>query len=109
MESDPEKWRKDTYKSQFGVLRLKDVELCESCVGSSTLQSGYRMVDTASAYFNEGSGGRACVKKQSGDSPGREVFLIGKLWIQDSSFEKTKASAGAYIRRTGGRIIWICT
>lgn len=70
----------------FGVLQLKDAELCESCVGTA-LQSGYRMVDTASAYFNEAAVGNAV--KQSG-IPREEVFLISKLWIQDSSFEKTK-------------------
>lgn len=47
----------------FGVLQLKDAELCESCVGTA-LQSGYRMVDTASAYFNEAAVGNAV--KQSG-------------------------------------------
>jgi 2,5-diketo-D-gluconate reductase A len=35
----------------FGVFQIKDAEECERCVVDA-IQSGYRLIDTASSYLN---------------------------------------------------------
>ena len=39
-------------KIGFGVFRINDMEECEEAV-LQAIQSGYRLIDTASAYENE--------------------------------------------------------
>lgn len=81
----------------FGVLQLKEAALCESCV-KEALHSGYRLIDTAAAYFNEEAVGRAV--KESGISR-EEIFLTTKLWIQDAGYERTKEAVEQSLRRLG--------
>lgn len=81
----------------FGVLQLKSPALCESCVGEA-LRAGYRLIDTAAAYFNEEAVGNAV--KESGISRD-EIFLTTKLWIQDTGYERTKQAVEQSIRRLG--------
>lgn len=50
------------------------------------LEAGYRLIDTASAYFNEESVGRAV--RESG-IPRQDVFLTTKVWNIDHGYEKT--------------------
>ena len=45
----------------FGTLQIEDGTLCEDYIYEA-IKAGYRMFDTAAAYFNEESIGRA-VKK----------------------------------------------
>ena len=51
------------------------------------LETGYRLIDTAAAYFNEKAVGEAI--KESG-IPRNELFITTKLWVQDASYEKAK-------------------
>lgn len=81
----------------FGVLQLKSPALCESCVGEA-LRAGYRLIDTAAAYFNEEAVGNAV--KESGISRD-EIFLTTKLWIQDTGYERTKQAVEQTLRRLG--------
>lgn len=81
----------------FGVLQLKSPVLCESCVGEA-LRAGYRLIDTAAAYFNEEAVGYAV--KESGISRD-EIFLTTKLWIQDTGYERTKQAVEQSLRRLG--------
>ena len=66
----------------FGVYQIP-VEDTERCV-SDALEVGYRMIDTASAYFNE---------RQVGDALRRsglrreDVFVTTKLWVQDYEYD----------------------
>ena len=66
----------------FGVYQIP-VEETERCV-SDALEVGYRMIDTASSYFNE---------RQVGDALRRsglrreEVFVTTKLWVQDYEYD----------------------
>ena len=66
----------------FGVYQIP-VEDTERCV-SDALEVGYRMIDTASAYFNE---------RQVGDALRRsglrreQVFVTTKLWVQDYEYD----------------------
>ena len=66
----------------FGVYQIP-VEDTERCVNDA-LEVGYRMIDTASAYFNE---------RQVGDALRRsglrreDVFVTTKLWVQDYEYD----------------------
>lgn len=70
----------------FGVFQVEEDELCEQAV-SDALIAGYRLIDTAAAYFNEEAVGRAI--KKSG-IPREELFITTKLWIQDAGYENAK-------------------
>ncbi|MFM9413543.1 aldo/keto reductase [Peptococcus simiae] len=70
----------------YGVYQIDDLALCEAST-LHALNSGYRMIDTAAAYFNEAAVGRAI--KKSGLAR-EDLFLVSKVWIQDYGYEKTK-------------------
>lgn len=72
----------------FGVFRITDQYECEDLVYQA-INSGYRLIDTASAYENEQAVGRAI--KRSG-IPREELFITTKLWITDTSYDKAKAA-----------------
>ena len=69
----------------YGVFQILDLDLCEQCVYDA-LDVGYRLIDTAAAYFNEEAVGKA-IKKS--DIPREELFVTTKLWIQDSGYDNT--------------------
>lgn len=81
----------------FGVLQLKAPALCESCV-KEALRAGCRLIDTAAAYFNEESVGKAV--KESGISR-KDIFLTTKLWIQDAGYGRTKEAFEQSLKRLG--------
>lgn len=81
----------------FGVLQLKDAALCVSCV-KEALDAGYRLIDTAAAYFNEEAVGKAV--KESGISR-NDIFITTKLWIQDTRYKRTKEALEQSLRRLG--------
>lgn len=68
----------------FGVFTIEDLELCEQAV-TDAINAGYRLIDTAAAYFNEEAVGKAI--KKSG-IPREEFFITTKLWVQDYGFEE---------------------
>lgn len=72
----------------FGVFQITDQRVCEQSV-LNALQTGYRMIDTAACYGNERAVGTA-VQKSGIDR--KEIFLVSKVWIQDTGYEKTKIS-----------------
>ena len=78
----------------YGVYQVTPEE-CERCV-SDALSVGYRMIDTAQAYYNEEGVGRAV--KKSG-IPREELFLVSKVWISNAGYEKAKASIGESLRK----------
>lgn len=59
------------------------VEETERCV-SDALEVGYRMIDTASSYFNERQVGDAL--RRSGLKR-EQVFVTTKLWVQDYEYD----------------------
>lgn len=69
----------------YGVFQIQDLDLCEQCVYDA-LDLGYRLIDTAAAYFNEEAVGKA-IKKS--DVSREELFITTKLWIQDSGHNNT--------------------
>lgn len=70
----------------FGVFQVPEAAVCEQAV-SDALSVGYRLIDTAAAYFNEEAVGAAI--KKSGISR-EELFITTKLWVQDASYEGAK-------------------
>ncbi len=78
----------------YGVYQVTPEE-CERCV-SDALNVGYRMIDTAQAYFNEEGVGNAV--KKSG-IPREELFLVTKVWISNAGYEKAKASIDESLRK----------
>ena len=56
---------------------------------SDALETGYRYLDTASFYGNEGEIGEAV--KESG-IPREELFLASKVWKTERGYEETKAA-----------------
>jgi 2,5-diketo-D-gluconate reductase A len=81
----------------FGVFQIPHPQECERCV-SEALQTGYRLIDTASAYMNEEAVGKAI---QHSDLPRAEVFVTTKLWVQDAGYEPAKKAFGKSIARLG--------
>ena len=71
----------------YGVFQIEN-DKCEKCV-SDALEAGYRLIDTAQAYYNEESVGRAI--KNSG-IPREDIFLTTKVWVTDFGYEKAKKS-----------------
>lgn len=70
----------------FGVFQIPDQTECEKAV-IDAIQTGYRLIDTASSYGNEVAVGNAI--KKSG-VPREELFITTKIWVEDMGFEKTK-------------------
>lgn len=81
----------------FGVYQVEDDKVCEQAV-SNALEAGYRLIDTAAAYFNEEAVGRAI--KKSG-IPREELFITTKLWIQDAGYENAKKAFQTSIDKLG--------
>lgn len=71
----------------YGVYQVDPAE-CERCV-TDAIDAGYRLIDTAQAYYNEEGVGNAIVKC---GVPRRELFITTKVWISNAGYEKAKAS-----------------
>ena len=71
----------------YGVYQV-DPKECERCV-SDALEVGYRLIDTAQAYYNEEGVGAAISNR---GIPREELFLTTKVWITNAGYEKAKAS-----------------
>ena len=78
----------------YGVF-LVSPEECERCV-SDAIKVGYRLIDTAQAYYNEEGVGRA-VKKCG--VPRQELFLTTKVWISNAGQKKAAASIDESLRK----------
>ena len=78
----------------YGVFQVEPSE-CERCV-SDALKVGYRMIDTAQAYYNE-EGVGAAIKKSGIDR--KDIFIVSKIWITNFGYEKAKASIEESLRK----------
>ena len=81
----------------FGVFQIPDNTECERVV-TDALAAGYRLIDTASAYFNEEGVGKAIAK--SGIKR-EELFVTTKLWIQDAGYENAKKAFQVSLNKLG--------
>lgn len=68
----------------YGILQIPS-SIAEECV-LNALNVGYRLIDTAAAYFNEKEIGRAIKKSKISRE---EIFVVTKVWIQDAGYENT--------------------
>ena len=81
----------------FGVFMVDNNGPCEKAV-SRALQAGYRLIDTAAAYFNETDVGKAI---QKSGIPREEIFVTSKLWMQDYGYEAAKKGIDASLQKLG--------
>lgn len=81
----------------FGVFQVPEAAVCEEAV-CDALAAGYRLIDTAAAYFNEEAVGAAV--RKCGISR-EEIFVTTKLWIQDASYEGAKKAFQTSLHKLG--------
>jgi 2,5-diketo-D-gluconate reductase A len=81
----------------FGVFQVPDAEECERSVAEA-LRTGYRLIDTATAYGNEEAVGRAIA---GSGVPRNDLFVTTKLWIQDAGEGPTKRAFERSLERLG--------
>ena len=83
----------------FGVFQIPDAAQCEQAVYEA-IRTGYRLIDTAAAYFNEAAVGRAVARAIADGLVKRdELFITTKVWVSDmkteaAAYEAVKASLG---------------
>lgn len=81
----------------FGVFQIPDAAECEK-VTYEAIKTGYRLIDTATAYFNEEAVGKAVGRAiADGLTTREELFITTKVWVSDmgteeAAYEAVKAS-----------------
>lgn len=88
----------------FGTYKTPEGEVAESSV-LAALAAGYRHIDTAAFYGNEGGVGRAI---QKSGIPREEIFVTTKVWNTERGYEKAKASILASLDRLGLDYVDLC-
>ena len=78
----------------YGVY-LVGPEECERCV-SEAIRTGYRLIDTAQAYYNEEGVGAAISRC---GVPRSELFITTKVWISNAGEEKAARSIDESLRK----------
>jgi len=78
----------------YGVY-LVSPEETERCV-TDAISVGYRLIDTAQAYYNEEGVGNAIAKTSV---PRSELFITTKVWITNAGEEKASASIDESLRK----------
>lgn len=81
----------------FGVFQVTDLGVCEEAVAQA-IETGYRLIDTASAYNNEKAVGAAIAK--SGVSRD-DLFVTSKAYVQEMGYEKTKEAFSRSLENLG--------
>ena len=81
----------------FGVYRIKPGEDTKQAV-LQALKVGYRAIDTAAAYQNEGD--VAAAIRESG-IPREDLFITSKLWLQDYGEAAAQKEIDRILRVTG--------
>ena len=81
----------------FGVFQITDPLECEKVV-LQAFENGYRLIDTAAAYFNEQAVGQAIRKSQIAR---QEIFVTTKLWIQDYGYDNAKKAIDTCLENLG--------
>lgn len=78
----------------YGVYQTPPEET-ERCV-LEALETGYRSIDTAQAYYNEEGVGNALAKC---GIQREEIFITTKVWISNAGYEKAKESIEESLRK----------
>lgn len=79
----------------LGVWQAKDGQEVEKAVAVA-LACGYRLIDTAAVYGNEGGVGRAITNSPV---PRSEIFLTTKVWNADHGYDQTIAAFEKSLQR----------
>ncbi|GAA2069579.1 aldo/keto reductase [Microbacterium hatanonis] len=80
----------------LGVLQSEGDEATSAV--TTALQTGYRLIDTAAAYFNEREVGRGI--RESGIDRS-EIFLTTKLWMTDYGFDSALRAFDTSVTKLG--------
>ena len=80
----------------YGVFQVPPQE-AERCV-TDALQVGYRLIDTAQAYYNEEGVGAAIAKSGINRD---DIFLVTKVWISNAGEARAAQSIDESLRRLG--------
>lgn len=81
----------------FGVFQIPNAAECER-VTYDAIKTGYRLIDTATAYGNEEAVGKAVARAiADGITTREELFITTKVWVSDmkteeAAYEAVKAS-----------------
>ena len=78
----------------YGVFLVPPQE-AEQCV-TDALEVGYRLIDTAQAYYNEEGVGAAIAKS---NVRREDIFLVTKVWISNAGEEKAARSIDESLRK----------
>lgn len=78
----------------YGVFQVDPAE-CEICV-KDAIDVGYRLIDTAQAYYNEEGVGNAI--KKSGVKRD-DIFLVTKVWVSNAGEEKAAKSIDESLKK----------
>ena len=78
----------------YGVFLVPPQE-AEQCV-TDALEVGYRLIDTAQAYYNEEGVGAAITKS---NVKREDIFLVTKVWISNAGEEKAARSIDESLRK----------
>jgi diketogulonate reductase-like aldo/keto reductase len=81
----------------FGTWQSEDGDEAYNAV-KAALEAGYRHIDTAAAYGNEESVGKAI--KDSGIDR-KDLFLTSKLWNRDHGYESAKKALDTSLSKLG--------
>ena len=74
----------------FGVFQIPDTVECERVVYDA-IKTGYRLIDTATAYGNEAAVGKAvAIAIADGITTREELFITTKIWVTDMKTEETE-------------------
>jgi len=77
----------------FGVFQIPDAKECEK-VTYEAIQTGYRLIDTATAYGNEEAVGKAVARAiADGITTREELFITTKVWVTDMGTEQAAYDA----------------
>ena len=82
----------------FGVFEIP-AEQTAQCVFDA-IECGYRLIDTAQAYYNEtevGDGIQNAIQKLGIKRD--DIFLTTKVWVTEFGYDKTKASVEESLRK----------
>lgn len=81
----------------FGVFQITDLKQCKEAV-LNALNTGYRLIDTASVYANEEAVGEAIKKSRI---KREELFITTKVWINEEGYENTKRAFERSLKKLG--------
>lgn len=77
----------------FGVFQIPNAAECAQVVYNA-IKTGYRLIDTAAAYFNEEAVGKGIARAiADGLATREEIFVTTKVWVNDAKNEDTAYQA----------------